>query len=103
MPTICATDGPFSRSSSEFRGAVARRAVKVAATLGLDKIKAFRKFIHVYGPSVRLRRPGCAGLSAIWASKIFNPTLDYDHPSNMSAQRGTASLPLGRALINAMS
>ena len=45
----------------------------------------FGKFIHVYGPSVRLRKPGCAGLSAIWAPKIFNPTLDYDHPSNMSA------------------
>jgi hypothetical protein len=86
MPTICATDCPFSSgSSSEFRWAVAGRAVKVAATLGLDKIKAFGKFIHVYGPSVRLRKPGCAGLSAIWASKIFNPTLDYDHPSNMSA------------------
>jgi hypothetical protein len=30
------------------RWAVAGRAVKVAATLGLDKIKAFGKFIHVY-------------------------------------------------------
>jgi hypothetical protein len=74
----------FQRGSW-FRWAVAGRAVKVAASLGLDKIKAFRKFIHVYGPSVRLRKPGCAGLSAIWAPKLFNPTLDYDHLSNMSA------------------
>jgi hypothetical protein len=51
----------------------------------LDEIKAFGKFIHVDGPSVRLRKPGCAGLSAIWAPKFFNPTLDYAHPSNMSA------------------
>jgi hypothetical protein len=72
-------------SSLEFRWTVAGRAVKVAATLGLDKIKAFGKFIHVDGPSVRLRKPGCAGLSAIWAPKFFNPTLDYAHPSNMSA------------------
>ena len=70
---------------SWFRWAVARRAVKVTAILGLDKIKAFGKFIHVYGPSVRLRKPGCAGLSAIWAPELFNPTFDYDHPSNMSA------------------
>jgi hypothetical protein len=75
----------FWGSSSEFRWAVPGRAVKVAGTLGLDKIKAFGKFIHVYGPSVRLRKPGCAGLSAIWAPKLFNPTLDYDHLSNMSA------------------
>jgi hypothetical protein len=56
------------KEALEFRWAVARRTVKVAATLGLDKIKAFRKDIHVYGPSVRLRKPGCAGLSidALW-------------------------------------
>ena len=64
------------KEALEFRCAVARRTVKVAATLGLDKIKAFRKDIHVYGPSVRLRKPGYAGLSAIWAPKLFNPTLD---------------------------
>ena len=57
------------------------KSSKVAA----DNLKAFRNAIRMCVPSIRLRKPGCAGLSAIWAPKIFNPTLDYDHPSNMSA------------------
>jgi hypothetical protein len=49
------------------------RAVKVTAILGLDKIKAVGKVIHVYAPSVRLRKPGCTGLSANGTPKVFNP------------------------------
>jgi hypothetical protein len=64
----------FWGSSSEFRWAVAGRAVKVTPLLGLDKIKAFGKFIHVDVPSVRLRKPGCAGLSANGTPEVFNPT-----------------------------
>jgi hypothetical protein len=60
---------------SWFRWAVAGRAVKVTAILGLDKIKALGKGIHVYVPSVRLRKPGCAGLSANGTPEVFNPTV----------------------------
>jgi len=41
----------------------------------LDKIKALGKDIHVYVPSVRLRKPGCAGLSANGTPEVFNPTV----------------------------
>jgi hypothetical protein len=34
-------------------------------------------------PSVVLRKPGCAGLSANGTPKIFNPTVEDDHPANI--------------------
>ncbi len=66
---------PVSPRGSRFHWPVAGRTVKVTAILGLDKIKAFGKGIHVYVPSVRLRKPGCAGLSANGTPEVFNPTV----------------------------
>jgi hypothetical protein len=82
---------PVSPRGSWFRWAVARRAVKVTAILGLDKIKALGKGIHVYVPSFRLRKPGCTGLSAHGTPEVFNPTVQDDHRSNMSLQRAGSS------------
>ena len=82
---------PVSPRGSWFRWAVAGRAVKVAATLGLDKIKAFGKFIHVYVPSGLVRKPGCAGLSANGTPKVFNPAVWGDHRSTMSLRRDGSS------------
>src|SRR5450432_2979079 len=48
-----------------FHRPVAEIAVKVAAITGPDNLKAFANAIHVCVPSVRLRKPGCAGFSAI--------------------------------------
>jgi hypothetical protein len=53
--------------------------VKVAAILRRDDLKAFGNAIHMCVPSVRLRKPGCAGFSAIRAPKIFNPVVEDDH------------------------
>jgi hypothetical protein len=64
----------FQRASW-FHWPVAERAVKVTAILGLDKIKAFGKVIHVNVPPVRLREPGCTGLSASGTPEVFNPTV----------------------------
>jgi hypothetical protein len=44
-----------------------------------DNLKAFGNAIHMRVPSVRLRKPGCAGFSAIGAPKIFNPMVEDDH------------------------
>ena len=82
---------PISPRGSWFHWAVAGRAVKVTAILGLDKIKAFGKGIHVYVPSVRLRKPGCAGLSANGTPKVFNPAVWDDHRSTMSLRRDGSS------------
>src|ERR1019366_6489556 len=47
--------------------------------------------IHTCVPSVRLRKPGCAGFSAIRTPKIFNPVVEDDHPSNMSLRQDGSS------------
>jgi hypothetical protein len=45
-------------------------------------------------PSVRLRKPGCAGFSAIRTPKVFNPLVEDDHPSNMAyGETDQASYP----------
>jgi hypothetical protein len=49
----------------------------------LDKIKAVGKVIHVYAPSVRLRKPGCTGLSArdtegFQSSVLGQSSLNYE-------------------------
>jgi hypothetical protein len=38
-------------------------------------------------PSVRLRKPGCAGLSTDGTPKIFSPTVEDDYPPNMTLRR----------------
>jgi hypothetical protein len=53
-------------------------AVKVAAIVGLDNLKAFGNAIHMCVPSVLLRKPGCAGFSAVGTPQIFNPTVEDD-------------------------
>jgi hypothetical protein len=58
-----------------FYWAVAGNAVKVAAIPFPDNLKAFGNAIHMYVPSIRLRKQGCAGFSANRTSKIFNPTI----------------------------
>jgi hypothetical protein len=65
------------------RWALAGRAVKVAA----DNLKAFRKAIHSGIPSIRLRKPGYAGLSTDGTLKIFSPTVEDDHRLNMTLRR----------------
>jgi hypothetical protein len=64
-----------------FHGTVARRAVKVADIAGADNFKALWNTIHLYVPRIFIsrRNPGCAGLSATRAPKIFNPTV-AGHP-----------------------
>ena len=74
-----------------FRGTLTEIAVKVAAIAGLDNLKAFGNAIHMCVPSVRLRKQGCAGFSAIRTPKIFNPVVEDDHPSNMSLRRDGSS------------
>jgi hypothetical protein len=73
-----------------FHRTVAEIAVKVAAITGLDNLKAFGNAIHVCVPSVRLRKPGCAGFSAIGTPQIFNPTVEDDN----GVQRHVNSLSL---------
>ena len=63
--------------------AVAWRAVKVVA----DNLKAFRNTIRMCVPSIRLRKPGCAGLSTDGTPKIFSPTVEDDHPLSMTLRR----------------
>jgi hypothetical protein len=48
-----------------------------------DNLKAFGDAIYMRGPSVLLRKPGCAGFSAIRTPQIFDPTLLDDHPPNI--------------------
>ena len=62
-----------------------------AAILGLDNLKAFGNAIHMWAPSVRLRKPGCAGLLAIRTPKVFSPVVEDDHPSIMSQRRDGSS------------
>jgi hypothetical protein len=48
-----------------------------------NNLKAIGNAFHMYVPSVLLRKPGCAGLSANGTPKIFNPTVEDDHHPNM--------------------
>jgi hypothetical protein len=77
--------------SLRFDRNVARKAANVAAILGLDNFKAFGNAIHMWVPSVRLRKPGYAGFSAIGTPKIFSPVVEDDHRSIMSPQREGSS------------
>jgi hypothetical protein len=77
--------GPISL---RFDWNAARRAAKVAAMLGLDDLKTVGNAIHMGAPTVPLRKPGCAGFLASGTSKIFNPVVEDDHPSIMSARKG---------------
>jgi|ERR1700722_1944335 len=77
--------------SSGFDWNVARSAAKVAAIPGLDNFKAFGNAIYMCVPSVRLRKPGCAGFSAIRTPKIFCPVVEDDHPSIMRPRRDGSS------------
>jgi hypothetical protein len=43
-------------------------------------------------PSVRLRKPRCAGFSAIRTAKIFNPVDEDDHPSHTLRREGSSQL-----------
>jgi hypothetical protein len=75
-----------------FHRTVAEIAVKVAAITGLDNLKTFGNAIHVCVPSVRLRKPGSAGFSAIGTPQIFNPTVEDDsgvqrHVNSLRAER----------------
>jgi hypothetical protein len=93
MAQACASDsgvGGQYRSHSKrinelgFRRAVARRAVKVDDTSGPDKLKSFGNAIHLYVPRVFIfcRDPSFAGLSAMRACEILNPTV-AGHPVNI--------------------
>jgi hypothetical protein len=66
------------------------RAVKVAA----DNLKAFRNAIRMCVPSIRLRKPGCAGLSTDGTPKIFSPTVEDDHPLSMTLRRDHSTPPV---------
>src|SRR5260370_15996144 len=74
---VCSVSDSKPKNSLWFHRTVARRAVKVAA----DNLKAFGNAVHLYVPRILIRRrnPGCAGLSAIGALKVFNPTF-AGHP-----------------------
>ena len=74
--------------------ALAGRAVKVAA----DNLKAFRNAIHSGIPSIGLRKPGNAGLSTDGTPKIFSPTVEDDHPSNMTLRRDRSTPPVAEHL-----
>jgi hypothetical protein len=64
-----------------FHGYVARSAVKVADMPGLNNLKAFWNAIHLHIPRIFIycRKLGSAGLSAMGAPKILNPTI-AGHP-----------------------
>lgn len=68
---------------------VARNAVKVAAMLCPNNLKAFGNTIHMRVPPVCLRKPGNAGLSANRTPKIFYPAVQNDHSSSMRFGRST--------------
>jgi hypothetical protein len=54
-------------------------------------------------PSVRLRKPGCAGLSTIRTPKIFTPMVEDDHPPNMRCGSSVFQwtiLPQSNLLVN---
>ncbi len=69
-----------------FRRVVARGAVKVADIPGPNNLKSFRNTIHLYFPRIFIccRKLGYAGLSAIRASKLLNPTI-AGHPQICTA------------------
>jgi hypothetical protein len=77
--------------SSGFDCNVAPSAAKVAAIPGPDNFKAFGNAFRMCVPSVRLRKPGYAGFSAIGTPKIFSPVVEDDHPSIMSPRRDGSS------------
>jgi hypothetical protein len=56
---------------------VTERAVKVAAILGLDKLKALGKTIHFYSPRLVIcrRKLGGTNLAATRAPKSLNPLI----------------------------
>ena len=62
---------------------VACRAEKVADILEPNNLKALGNAIRMRVPSVRLRKPGGAGLSTIRTPKVFNPMVEDDHSPNM--------------------
>jgi hypothetical protein len=70
---------------------VACRAVKVAAIFEPDNLKALWNAVRMRVPSVRLRKPSCAGLSAIRTPKIFNPMVENDHPPNIRLWMSSSS------------
>jgi hypothetical protein len=45
-------------------------------------------------PSIRLRKPGYAGLSTDGTPKIFSPTVEDDHPLNMTLRRDHSTPPV---------
>jgi hypothetical protein len=72
------------------RWALAGSAVKVAA----DNLKAFRNTIRMCVPSIRLRKPGYAGLSTDGTPKIFSPTVEDDHPLSVTLRRDHSTPPV---------
>jgi len=66
------------------------KSSKVAA----DNLKAFRNAIRMCVPSIRLRKPGCAGLSTDGTPKIFSPTVEDDHPLSMTLRRDHSTPPV---------
>jgi hypothetical protein len=71
---------------------VAFRAEKVADILEPDNLKALGNAIRMRAPSVRLRKPGGAGLSTIRTPKVFNPMVEDDHSANMRLWMSGSSL-----------
>jgi hypothetical protein len=73
-------------TSSEFRWAVARRAVKVDAVLGFENPKAFGNAIRLHFyimQATDLRKLCSPGFFAPRAPKNFNPMVVSGHPANM--------------------
>src|SRR5450631_1817753 len=80
------------RTSSEFRWAVARRAVKVDAVLGFENRKAFGNEIHFYVErATELCNLGSPGVFAPRTPKNFSPMAVSGHPSNMRLNRSRSS------------
>ena len=86
----------FWGGPSGLHRAVARRTIKVDAVHGFDNPKAFGKAIHLYiERAIHLRKLGGAGLFALGAAKIFNPTVAGRHlPSMRLRCFGSTSIPL---------